>query len=104
MVVSQFADGVLVIARAGTTTKDHAAAVKAACTKAGATVFGAVLNASTVTEADQPAAYAYYGETSKKAEVAMWTGPQLPAGNGGPPKHLEHGRAARHRRVHSGAR
>jgi polysaccharide biosynthesis transport protein len=104
MVVSQFADGVLLIARAGTTTKDHSAAVKAACAKAGATVFGAVLNASSVTEADQSATYAYYGETGRKAEVAMWTGPHLPAGNGGRPQHLENGRAARHRRVRSGAR
>ena len=106
MVVSQFADGVLVIARSGTTTRDHAAAVKAACAKAGATVFGAVLNASSVTEADQPATYAYYGETGKRSEIVVEGGLDLIAGNGKRtrPAHLENGRAARHRRVRSGSR
>jgi polysaccharide biosynthesis transport protein len=106
MVVSQFADGVLVIARSGTTTRDHAAAVKAACSKAGATVFGAVLNASAVTEADQPATYTYYGETGKKPEIVVEGGLDLVAGNGKRtgPAHLENGRAARHRRVRSGSR
>lgn len=102
MVVSQFADGVLLIARSGTTTRDHAAAVKAACSKAGATVFGAVLNASTVTEADQPSTYAYYGETGKTAAVPTESGRTQPSGNDSPPRHLENGRAARHRRVRSG--
>jgi succinoglycan biosynthesis transport protein ExoP len=106
MVISQFADGVLVIARSGTTTTDHAAAVKAACAKAGATVFGAVLNASAVTEADQPATYAYYGETGNRSEVVVEGALDLIASNGTRtrPAHLENGRAARHRRVRSGSR
>jgi capsular exopolysaccharide synthesis family protein len=104
MVVSQFADGVLLIARSGTTTRDHAAAVRAACGKAGATVFGAVLNASPVTEADQPATYAYYGETSKRSEVGFPVGLDVVSGNGAPSGRVENGRAARHRRVRSGAR
>jgi capsular exopolysaccharide synthesis family protein len=104
MVVSQFADGVLLVARAGTTTKDHAAAVKAACAKAGAAVFGAVLNASPVTEADQPATYAYYGETGRKAEVATMPGAAPRSGNGSRRQHLENGRVARRRRVRFGAR
>ena len=66
MVVSHFADGVLVIARSGTTTRDQAQAVKAVCAKAGATVFGAVLNATSVSEGDQSTYYSYYGETSQK--------------------------------------
>ena len=106
MVVSQFADGVLVIARSGMTTRDHAAAVKAACAKAGATVFGAVLNVSPVTEADQPATYAYYGETGKPSDVAVESSLDLISGNGTRtrPAHLENGRAARHRRTRSESR
>jgi polysaccharide biosynthesis transport protein len=104
MVVSQFADGLLVIVRSGTTTRDHATAVKAACAKAGATVFGTVLNVSAVTEADQPATYAYYGETGKRSEVMAEDALDLIAGNGTRPAHLENGRAARHRRVRSGSR
>jgi polysaccharide biosynthesis transport protein len=106
MVISQFADGVLVIARAGMTTRDHAAAVKAACAKAGATVFGAVLNASPVTEADQAATYAYYGETGKRSEVVVEGRLDLISGNGTRtrPAHLDTGRAARHRRARSTSR
>jgi capsular exopolysaccharide synthesis family protein len=107
MVVSQFADGVLVIARSGMTTRDHAAAVKAACAKAGAKVFGAVLNASQVIEADQPSTYAYYGETGKRSEVTVEGSVDLISGNvtRTRPAHLESGRAARHhRRIRSGSR
>jgi capsular exopolysaccharide synthesis family protein len=107
MVVSQFADGVLLIARSGTTTRDHAAAVNAACSKAGATVFGAVLNASSVTEADQSATYTYYGEISKRSDLGSEASLELLSGNGNgarPNHRSENGRAARHRRVRSGAR
>jgi capsular exopolysaccharide synthesis family protein len=105
MVISQFADGVLLIARSGTTTRDHAAAVKAACAKAGATVFGSVLNASQVTEADQPATYAYYGETGKRSTTAFQANLDvIPGSDTRRPAHLENGRAARHRRVRSGDR
>jgi capsular exopolysaccharide synthesis family protein len=105
MVVSQFADGVLLIARSGTTTRDHTAAVKAACAKAGATVFGSVLNASQVTEADQSATYAYYGETGKRSAAAFQANLDvIPGGGNRGPAHVENGRAARHRRVRSGAR
>jgi capsular exopolysaccharide synthesis family protein len=66
MVVSRLADGILLIARSGTTTRDQAQAARVACGKAGATMFGAVLNATPVTEGDQPAYYAYYGESHRK--------------------------------------
>jgi capsular exopolysaccharide synthesis family protein len=104
MVVSQFADGVLLIARSAATTRDHAAAVKAACSKAGATIFGAVLNASPVTEGDQPATYTYYGETGRDAQIPLDGGLGLLADNGAPAHQMENGRAARHRRVRTGAR
>jgi capsular exopolysaccharide synthesis family protein len=103
MVVSQFADGVLLIARAGSTSKDQAMAAKTACAKAGATVFGTVLNATPVTEGDQPAYYAYYGESDRQTD-AKGTGLDLVVGNGSVPHRAENGRAARHRRVRSGSR
>jgi polysaccharide biosynthesis transport protein len=105
MAVSHFADGVLLVARARTTTKDQAAAAKATCAKAGAVVFGMVLNATPVTEGDQSAYYDYYGETGQTdatwdAGLDLVTG----NGNGANPYKLENGRAARHRRVRSGNR
>jgi succinoglycan biosynthesis transport protein ExoP len=102
MVVSRFADGVLLIARA-TTTKEQAAAAKAACVKAGATVFGTVLNATPITEGDQPAYYAYYGE-GPRAEADMGGGLDLAVPDGTAPHRAENGRAGRHRRVRSGTR
>jgi succinoglycan biosynthesis transport protein ExoP len=103
MVVSQFADGVLLIARAGATSKDQAAAAKTACAKAGATIFGTVLNATPVTEGDQSAYYAYYGEADRQ-HATVDTGLDVVAGNGASPYQVERGRASRHRRVRSGAR
>jgi succinoglycan biosynthesis transport protein ExoP len=98
MVVSRLADGILLIARAGTTTRDQAQAAKAACGKAGAKIFGTVLNVTPVTEGDQPAYYAYYGESGRQNGDA---GRNLVAGNGVGPHYVEAGRASRHRRVRS---
>jgi succinoglycan biosynthesis transport protein ExoP len=101
MVVSRFADGILLIARAGTTTRDQAQAATIACAKAGAKVFGAVLNATPVTEGDQPAYYAYYGESGhQQLDVGM----ERVAGNSTSPHPIEAVRASRHRRVRSGGR
>jgi succinoglycan biosynthesis transport protein ExoP len=102
MVVSRFADGVLLVARAGTTTRDHAQAAQAACEKAGVKVFGGVLNATAVTEGDQPAYYAYYGEESRQ-HAAWEMDPNLVAGNSTGHR-VENRRAARHRRVRTGTR
>jgi capsular exopolysaccharide synthesis family protein len=79
MVVSQFADGIVLVARAGSTSKDQAVAAKIACGKAGATLFGTVLNAAAVSEGDQPAYYAYYGgarrrNTGSQADLDLVTG------------------------------
>jgi capsular exopolysaccharide synthesis family protein len=103
MVISRFADGILLIARASTTTKDQAAATKAACVKAGATVFGTVLNATPVNEGDQPAYYAYYGEGGRP-QANGGGGFDLVAPNGTALHRTENGRAGRHRRVRSGTR
>jgi succinoglycan biosynthesis transport protein ExoP len=103
MVVSRFADGILLIARAGTTTRDQTAAARAVCAKAGATVFGTVLNATPVTEGDQPAYYAYYGEPSQpQADTGLELVGENANGNGS--RSLGGSRAARHRRIRSGAR
>jgi capsular exopolysaccharide synthesis family protein len=101
MVVSRFADGILLIARAGTTTRDQAQAANIACSKAGAKVFGAVLNATPVTEGDQPAYYAYYGEAGRQRVDG---GLDLAAGNGAGPDPFGATRASRYRRVRSGDR
>jgi succinoglycan biosynthesis transport protein ExoP len=101
MVVARFADGILLIARAATTTKDQAAATKAACVKAGAIVFGTVLNATPVTEGDQPAYYAYYGEEGRPHANGA-SGIDLAVPNGASSPRAENGRAGRHRRVRSG--
>jgi receptor protein-tyrosine kinase len=102
MVVSRFADGILLVTRAGTTTRDQAQAATTACEKAGAAVFGAVLNATPVTEADQPAYYAYYGESGTRI-----SSPEPALGllsDNGSNRQLSNGRAARHKRVRSGIR
>jgi succinoglycan biosynthesis transport protein ExoP len=102
MVVSRFADGVLLVIRAGVTTRDQAEAAKAACAKAGAKIFGAVLNASPVVEGDQPADYSYYGETKRAAtNFATDAGLEVVPANG---SWAEKGRAARRGRVRSGIR
>jgi tyrosine-protein kinase len=100
MVVSRFADGILLIARAGTTSRDQAHAATAACLKAGAKVFGTVLNAASVAEGDQSAYAAYYGDRGRKPTDSE-LGLNL-AGDGadGTPR-IERGRAARHRRIRS---
>jgi capsular exopolysaccharide synthesis family protein len=102
MVVSRFADGVLLVARAGTTTRDQANAARAACDKAGAKVFGTVLNATAVTEADQPAYYAYYGDPAEQDDDAL-ASLDIVSGNGSGTQGVGNGRASRHRRVRSGA-
>lgn len=104
MVVSQFTDGVLLIARSGVTTRDQAAAARAACIKAGATVFGAALNASSITENDQSAYYAYYGKPDRAGEAPVDANLDRVLSNGTDPTPLENSRAARHRRIRSGAR
>jgi capsular exopolysaccharide synthesis family protein len=105
MVVSQFVDGLLLIARAGATTKDQAAAARAACAKAGATIFGVTLNATQITEGDQRAYYAYYGETTERpAKAAVDAGLDLVTGSGTNAHRVENGRATRHRRGRLGAR
>jgi capsular exopolysaccharide synthesis family protein len=101
MVVSRFADGILLIARAGITTRDQAQAAKAACAKAGAKVFGAVLNVTRVTEGDQPAYYAYHGGSGYKNSPVDTS---LIVGNGVRPHHVEASRVSRHRRVRSESR
>jgi capsular exopolysaccharide synthesis family protein len=102
MVVSRFADGILMIARAGTTTRDQAQAAKVICAKAGAKIFGTVLNATPVTEGDQPSYYAYYGQSGRHRETRTETGLDMLGGNGnGSEPRLQRGRAARHNRLRS---
>jgi len=103
MVVSQFADGLILIAKSATTTRDQTTAARTACAKAGAVLFGTVLNATPVTEGDQPAYYAYYGQ-AEPPKHKMETGIELVAGNDGPVGPTRHSRAARHSRARSGAR
>jgi capsular exopolysaccharide synthesis family protein len=102
MVVSRFADGILLIARAGATTRDQAQAARTACAKAGAAVFGTVLNATPITEGDQSAYYSYYGESGR---TAADSGRDLVAGdaNGSAPQRTQTNRAGRHSRLRSGA-
>jgi succinoglycan biosynthesis transport protein ExoP len=103
MVVSRFADGILLIARAAVTTRDQAQTARNACAKAGATVFGSVLNATSVAEGDQSAYYAYYGESGRQ-QVDPDAGFDLVAGNGAALHPIEAARASRHRRARSGGR
>jgi tyrosine-protein kinase len=102
MVVSAFADGIILVVRAGTTTRDQVHAAQAICSKAGATVFGTVLNASTVAEGDQSSYYAYYGERRRRSRHAQ---PELDISvQHGEGRRANDGRAARHGRIHSGTR
>jgi len=104
MVVSRFTDGILLITRAGKTTRDQAQAAQAACAKAGAMIFGTVLNATAVTEGDQPAYYAYYGESGRqRADAVTDVALNLIASNGGVRRPVEPDRASRHRRLRSGS-
>jgi succinoglycan biosynthesis transport protein ExoP len=102
MVVSRFADGILLIARAGTTTRDHVQAARAVAAKTGAKMFGTVLNATPVTEGDQPAYYSYYGESGRNRTEATDASHNLISGDRSPP--TDGSRAARHRRIRSGVR
>jgi capsular exopolysaccharide synthesis family protein len=103
MVVSRFADGILLIARAGSTTRDQVQAAKAVSTKAGAKIFGTVLNATSVSEGDQSTYYAYYGESDRKRRAnASESTIDLAGGNGHPVD--DRRRSARHRRIRSGSR
>jgi polysaccharide biosynthesis transport protein len=105
MVVSRFADGILLVARAGTTTRDQAQAARAACAKAGAQVFGTVMNATTVTEGDQPAYYAYYGEAVRqRGDTDGNANPDLIKADDAESLSLQNNRATRHRRIRSGTR
>jgi capsular exopolysaccharide synthesis family protein len=102
MVVSRFADGMLLIARAGSTTRDQVQAAKAVSAKAGAKVFGTVLNATSVGEGDQSTYYSYYGERGRKRHAdPQHEGIDLVSGE----RHLApgHNRTVRHRRIRSGA-
>ena len=81
LVLSQFADGVLLIVRARSTSREQVKAAAAACTKVGAELFGTVLNASQVSEGDQPSYYAYYGEKVRQ-ELDTDASLSLIAGNG----------------------
>jgi non-specific protein-tyrosine kinase len=69
MVLAQFVDGVLLVARAKTTTRDQVAAVRAACDRVGARILGTVLNATKGTASDQAGYYTYYGEKPTSDEV-----------------------------------
>jgi capsular exopolysaccharide synthesis family protein len=102
MALSQFADGILLVTRAGTTTRDQAQAAKAACAKAGATVFGTVLNATAVTEGNQSNYYSYYSESRK--QVPAEPGFELVVSNGSATHSSTGGRAARHSRARSANR
>ena len=105
MVVSHFTDGILLVARGGSTTRDQAQAAKAACLKAGAKILGSVLNASSVMEGSQSTYYAYYGEGHRElAETGADTTLDLVAGNGAGHRSVEADRASRHRRDRSGVR
>jgi capsular exopolysaccharide synthesis family protein len=105
MVVSQFTDGILLVSRAGSTTRDQAQAAKDTCVKAGAKILGSVLNASSVMEGSQPAYYAYYGEGGgKAADARVAAGLNAVAGNGAGHRSVEADRAVRHRRARSGVR
>jgi capsular exopolysaccharide synthesis family protein len=105
MAVARFADGILLVARAGKTTKDQAGAARAACMRAGATLFGTVLNASAVIEGDQSAYYAYYGEKERRGRA---TDPdvrsRLSNGNGSTPVKVDGTRVLRHGRMRSGSK
>ncbi len=60
MVVAQYADGVLLVARADLTTSDQIQAARSACGKAGVALFGTILNASPVSEGQQRTQYDGY--------------------------------------------
>jgi capsular exopolysaccharide synthesis family protein len=102
MVVSKLADGLLLIARARVTTRDQAKAARAVCAKAGATVFGTVLNATVAAEGGESAYYSYYGEkVSTDVQVDSDDALQY---NVEPQAKSIAGRAARHRSMHTSAR
>jgi receptor protein-tyrosine kinase len=81
MAAARFADGILLIARSGRTTRDQLQAATAACAKAGATIFGTVLNASPVTDGNQTTYYTYYGGSGTTSTGLEGT-PEQPIGNG----------------------
>jgi capsular exopolysaccharide synthesis family protein len=61
MLVAQLADGVLLVARAGKTSRDHAQAANATCDRVGAKLLGTVLNAAQEDAAIGPSC-GYYGQ------------------------------------------
>jgi capsular exopolysaccharide synthesis family protein len=103
MVVSRFADGVLLIARAAATTRDQAQAARNACAKAGVTIFGTALNATKLAEGDQSTYYAYEVDRGRQpTDPAISV--DLVVDNGSNSHRLAGGRAARYGRTRSGAR
>jgi capsular exopolysaccharide synthesis family protein len=101
MVVSRLADGILLIARAGTTSRDQAQAATAACVKAGAKILGTVLNGTSVIEGDQSAYYAYYGERERRKAGPEPSLHAIDDGAANTDHGVNKGRASRHRRVRS---
>jgi hypothetical protein len=75
-------------------------------TRAGSTIFGSVLNAMAISEGRQSGYYTYYGEyRSKRESTAMDTFQDVVTGRASLEyPTLEPDRAARHRRLRSGAR
>jgi capsular exopolysaccharide synthesis family protein len=104
MAISQFADGLLLVARAGSTTKEGAHAAKAACAKAGARIFGAVLNATAVAEGNQSTYHAYYGKAPESNAILIRGQEQSLVMRSTTDAMRPPGRAARHRRVRSETR
>jgi capsular exopolysaccharide synthesis family protein len=100
MVVSRFADGILLIARAGSTTRDQLQAATAVSSKAGAKLFGAVLNAALVGEGDQSTYYSYYGENGGHRRTGVQEVAINLASNEGHPA-AGSNRSARHSRISS---
>jgi capsular exopolysaccharide synthesis family protein len=60
MVAARCADGALLVARADVTTTDQVQAARSVCGKAGVALFGTILNASVVSEGQQPTQYGGY--------------------------------------------
>jgi capsular exopolysaccharide synthesis family protein len=89
LVVSRFADGMLLVARAGVTTRDQVDAARSACDKAGAHVFGVVLNGTKANGRHRGSGYGYgayasYGydrrEPAPVALDATANGTRVPVG------------------------
>jgi capsular exopolysaccharide synthesis family protein len=64
MVLTQWADGVLLVTRAGSTTRDQLQSARATCDRAGARILGTILNGVTRRSDNRSAHYGYYGSNS----------------------------------------